>query len=205
METQEKNQGSKKNNNEELEEVSEQKEVSKETNQEDQATSEEENEEVEGQEISLEELVLSLKEQNEDMQDKLLRQMAESENIRTRSQKSLTEAREYAIFAFAKDLVSVMDNLSMALAHLPEEMDDKTKNVIEGVKMTKSELASVFFKNALEIIEPKTGDKFDYNLHHAISQVESADHAAGQIVGSMQAGYKIKDRLIRPASVAVAK
>ena len=138
-------------------------------------------------------------------QDKLLRQLAESENIRTRSAKLVEEAREYAIFDFTKDLMPVMDNLHRALDHLPENLDKDTQNIIEGVKMTKAQLESVFEKHHLESIAPQSGDKFDYNLHHAISQIMTEEFRAGSIVNTMQLGYKIKDRLIRPAAVTVAK
>ncbi|PCJ29571.1 MAG: nucleotide exchange factor GrpE [Rickettsiales bacterium] len=139
------------------------------------------------------------------LKDKVLRGLAESENIRTRAAKSSQEAREYAIFSFAKDLVPVIDNLSRALEHLPENLSDDTKNIVEGVKMTKQELESAFKKHSLDSISPHSGDKFDYNLHHAISQIVTEDQEEGTIVNTMQMGYKIKNRLIRPAAVVVAK
>jgi molecular chaperone GrpE len=99
----------------------------------------------------------------------------------------------------------VMDNLHRALDHLPENLDAETQNIVEGVKMTKSQLESVFQKHHLESIAPQSGDKFDYNLHHAISQIMTEEFRAGSIVNTMQLGYKIKERLIRPAAVTVAK
>ncbi len=162
-------------------------------------------EQTESKEVSLEELVLNLKEQNDELQDKLLRQMAENQNVRNRSSKSIEEARDYAIFAFAKDLIPVIDNLSRALEHMPEDISNDMKNLHEGVQMTKSELESVFSRNSLEAINPEAGDKFDYNAHHAISNIESKEHEDGTIVETMQVGYKIKARLIRPAAVTVAK
>lgn len=139
------------------------------------------------------------------LQDKLLRQLAETENIRTRSAKIIEEAKDYANFSFARDLVPVMDNLVRALEHLPDDLSQELANVIEGVKMTRSELAVVFNKHHLEIIQPHPGDKFDYHSHHAISQVMTDEYDPGNIVTTMQVGYRIKDRLIRPAAVAVAK
>ena len=139
------------------------------------------------------------------LQDRLLRQLAENENMRVRNTKLIEEAREYDIFGFCKDLVAVMDNLSRALEHLPDNPDDNTKNIIEGIGMTQKELENAFKKHSLELIEPQSGDKFDYHYHHAISQIMTDQQEAGTIVHTMQAGYKIKDRLIRPASVAVAK
>lgn len=150
-------------------------------------------------------VIENLSEQIEVLQDKLLRQMAESENIRTRSTKLVDEAREYAIFAFTKDLIPVMDNLSRALEHLPEHLDDDVKNVVEGIKMTKKEFESVFERHLLESIAPQPGEKFDYHFHHAISQVVTDEYKPGTIVDTMQVGYRIKERLIRPAAVTVAK
>ncbi len=149
--------------------------------------------------------IQELSEKNEILKDKLLRQMAESENIRNRGEKLAAEAREYAVFNFAKDLIPVMDNLSRALEHLPDNLSDDVKNIAEGVKMTKKELKSVFDKNLLESIAPQSGEKFDYNAHHAISQVVTDEYESGNIVNTMQIGYKLKDRLIRPAVVTVAK
>ena len=151
------------------------------------------------------EIISDLTKQVEELQDKLLRQLAESENIRTRSAKLIEEAREYAIFEFTKDLIPVIDNLQRALEHLPENLDPEVQNVVEGVKMTKGQLESAFKKHHLESITPQSGDKFDYNIHHAISQVMTEEFSPGSIVNTMQAGYKIKDRLIRPAAVTVAK
>ena len=122
-----------------------------------------------------------LNEQISSLQDKLLRQLAESENIRTRSTKLVEEAREYAIFGFTKDLMPVMDNLQRTLEHLPKDLNDETQNVIEGIKMTKDQLESAFEKHHLESIAPQSGDKFDYNRHHAISQIMTDEFAAGSI------------------------
>lgn len=151
------------------------------------------------------EIISDLTKQVEVLQDKLLRQLAESENVRTRSAKLIEEAREYAIFEFTKDLIPVIDNLQRALEHLPKDLDPDAQNVVEGVKMTKEQLESAFKKHHLESITPQSGDKFDYNIHHAISQVMTEEFSPGSIVNTMQAGYKIKDRLIRPAAVTVAK
>jgi molecular chaperone GrpE len=146
-----------------------------------------------------------LQDKVDQLQDKLLRQLAETENIRTRSAKIIEEAKDYANFSFARDLVPVMDNLVRALEHLPNDLSQELANVIEGVKMTRSELSVVFNKHHLEIIQPHPGDKFDYHSHHAISQVMTDDYDPGNIVTTMQVGYRIKDRLIRPAAVSVAK
>lgn len=146
-----------------------------------------------------------LKSQVTQLSDKLLRSMAEAENMRRRYEKMVEDTREYAIVNFAKDLLGVMDNLSRALAHKPEQLDIQTKGIFEGVVMTKDELNSVFKKHGLQPIEPAPGEKFDYNLHHAISQVATDEYNQDTVVNLMQAGYKMKDRLLRPASVIVSK
>ncbi|BFD46460.1 MAG: nucleotide exchange factor GrpE [Rickettsia endosymbiont of Sergentomyia squamirostris] len=153
---------------------------------------------------NLEEIV-SLKSQIEILQDKLLRTIAESDNTRKRLEKSIDEAKNYAIFSFAKDLLSVNDNLARALEHKPQNMEGDIANIITGVEMTKGELTGILQKHGLESIEPSLGEKFDYNIHHAISQVVSDEYDQDSIIGIMQSGYKIKDRLVRPAIVQVSK
>ncbi|MDN3031176.1 MAG: nucleotide exchange factor GrpE [Candidatus Tisiphia sp.] len=153
---------------------------------------------------SLQEIV-SLKNQIEILQDKLLRTIAESDNTRKRLEKSIEEARDYAIFSFAKDLLSVNDNLSRALEHKPQNMEGDIANIITGVEMTKGELTSILQKHGLESIEPLLGEKFDYNIHHAISQIVSEEYDQDSVIAVMQSGYKIKDRLLRPAIVQVSK
>jgi molecular chaperone GrpE len=157
------------------------------------------------EEQKYQENIALLNTQLEEMQDKLLRSLAESENIRLRSGKMIEEAKEYSIITFAKDLIPVIDNFSRALDHIPENISDDMKNIVDGIKMTKQELESVFEKHGLESIKPLPGDKFDYNNHHAISQIEKEDYTPGSIVDTMQIGYKIKNRLIRPAAVIVSK
>jgi molecular chaperone GrpE len=165
--------------------------------------------EHEGQKLITEEkdaeLISNLTEQIEIMQDKLLRAIAESENTRHRMNKKIEEAKDYAIVNFARDLVPVIDNFSRALSHVPENLDNDTNIIIEGVTMTRDTLVDVFKKHGIESIEPQEGENFDYNNHYAISQVVTDQHKEGTIVSTMQVGYKIRDRLIRPASVAVAK
>lgn len=151
------------------------------------------------------ELVKNLTEQIDSIQDKLLRAIAESENTRHRMNKKVEEAREYAVISFIKDLLPVVDNFSRALMHVPENLDADAKIIVEGVNMTRDALLEVFKKHGIESIEPAEGENFDYNNHYAISQVVTDQYKEGSIVSTMQVGYRIKDRLIRPASVAVAK
>jgi molecular chaperone GrpE len=149
--------------------------------------------------------VADLKNQIEMLQDKLLRTVAEMENTRKRLEKSRDEARDYAIVSFAKDLLSVSDNLERALEYKPENLEGEFANVIAGVEMTKDELSKIFHKNNIEIVKPAVGQAFDYNLHNAISQVDNNEYDPNSVVALMQVGYKIKDRLLRPATVQVSK
>ena len=141
----------------------------------------------------------------QEMHDKMLRVAAESENMRRRYEKQIEEAKDYSVVSFAKDLVPVMDNLSKALEHLPEDMDEATKNFVLGVEMTKAELERVFAKHKIETIAPSLGDKFDYNFHSAMLQVPTGEHEPGVVLQLMQTGYRIKERLLRPAAVSVSK
>jgi molecular chaperone GrpE len=143
--------------------------------------------------------------QASEFKDKMLRMAAESQNMRRRYEKQIEDARDYSVVSFAKDLVSVMDNLSRALEHLPKEMDETTKNFVLGVEMTKAELARVFAKHGITSVEPTLGDKFDYNLHTAMLQAPTDEHEPGTVLQLMQIGYKLKDRLLRPAAVSVSK
>jgi molecular chaperone GrpE len=141
-----------------------------------------------------------LKSQIELLKDKALRTVAESDNTRKRLEKMIDDARDYSIVSFAKDLLAVMDNLGRAL-----EYRDKIDSVLTGVDMTKLELETVLKKYGIEALEPSIGDKFDYNNHHAVSQVVTDEQDSDSIVGVMQVGYRIKDRLLRPALVTVSK
>lgn len=152
-----------------------------------------------------EEEILRLKEQIAVLEDKSLRAMAEVENTRVRCNKQIDEARSYAIFNFARDLIGVMDNLTRAIEYAPKESNEQLVGVIDGVVMTKNELETVFNRHGLQSIKPAPGEKFDYNLHSAISQIATDEYDQDSIAAVMQVGYKIKERLLRPAAVSVAK
>ena len=141
----------------------------------------------------------------ENLKELLMRSYAETENLRKRYEKQISDLAVYSIAGFAKDLMSVMDNLDRTLEYKPEELNKETEALIQGVDLTKKELNKVFLKHHLEKLEPKLGDSFDYNLHHAIKNEETDQYKTGQIISVMQVGYKIKERLLRPCLVAVAK
>ncbi|WP_417624381.1 nucleotide exchange factor GrpE [Paremcibacter congregatus] len=141
-----------------------------------------------------------------DLKDKLLRAVAETENIRRRSEREKTDAANYAITAFARDLLGVGDNLRRALDSIPEEADlgENAKNLVEGIEMTERELLNMLERHKIKKIDPK-GEKFSHDLHQALFEVPDTGEEDGTIVQVMQVGYVIKDRLLRPAMVGVAK
>lgn len=141
-----------------------------------------------------------------ELKDKLLRALADGENVRRRAERDKADASKFAITGFARDLLSVADNLRRALDSLPEELAEKEelKNFVAGVEMTERELLNSFEKHGIKPINPQ-GEKFDHNFHQAMFEVETADQAPGTVVQVMQTGYVLNDRLLRPAMVGVAK
>ena len=142
-----------------------------------------------------------------ELKDKLLRALADGENLRRRADRELAEGRKFAVSAFARDILAVSDNLQRALEMAPDtvgEGDDALTRLLEGVKLTQRELANQFEKHGIRSIDPE-GDKLDPNLHQAVLQIEHPDAAAGTVLQVMQVGYVIHDRLLRAAMVGVAK
>ncbi len=140
------------------------------------------------------------------LKDQLLRALAETENTRRRAAKEREEVSKYAITGFARDLLTVVDNLRRALDALPEESrkDKRLAAFVEGIEMTEREFLSILERHGIRRIEP-LGERFDHRYHQAMYEVEKPDKPAGTVVEVMQAGYLIADRLLRPAMVAVAK
>jgi molecular chaperone GrpE len=131
--------------------------------------------------------------------------MADTQNVRRRLEKELADARAYAATAFARDVLSVADNLARALDAIPAELraDEKMKGLVVGLDATGKELESVFRKHGVEKFVA-VGEALDPNKHQAMIELPS-DAAPGTIVQELQAGYMIRDRLLRPALVGVAK
>jgi molecular chaperone GrpE len=131
---------------------------------------------------------------------------AETQNVRRRMEKEAMDAKTYAATGFARDILSVADNLTRALEAIPTELrdDEKFKGLVIGLDATGRELDSVFTKNGITRIAAM-GLPLDPNQHQAMVEIPSADAEPGTIVAEMQAGYMIKDRLLRPAMVGVAK
>jgi molecular chaperone GrpE len=153
-------------------------------------------------------LVEQLAREAADNKDKLLRALAEMENLRRRTERQIVDAREYAITAFARDVLAVADNMSRALSaidpKLRETADAGLKSLIEGVELTERELLKVLEKHGVKKFEP-TGEKFDPNLHQAMYEVPDPSLPNGTIAQVVQAGYMIGDRVLRPALVGVVK
>lgn len=141
-----------------------------------------------------------------DAKQQALYARAETENVRRRLEKDAQDARAYAATGFARDVLSVADNLQRALGTIPAELreDEKFKGLVVGLEATGRELDSVFRKNGVERIAA-VGLPLDPNLHQAMMEIPSADAEAGTIIQEMQAGYTLKGRLLRPALVGVAK
>ncbi|MGC4252151.1 MAG: nucleotide exchange factor GrpE [Sphingobium sp.] len=131
---------------------------------------------------------------------------AETQNVRRRLEKELDDARAYAATAFARDMLSVADNLTRALQAIPADLreDEKFKGLVAGLEATTRELESVLGRNGIQKLE-SVGQPLDPNKHQAMMEVPSADAEPGTVLVEMQAGYTIKDRLLRPALVSVAK
>ncbi len=153
-----------------------------------------------------EQKILELEQKNTDLNDKLLRCLAELDNVRRRARDELEKTAKFAISNFASDLVVVVENFFLASENAPKDeiaQNPAIKNYADAIVMTEKEMLKVLEKNQIKRIYPLK-EKFDHNFHEAISQVES-DEEEGAVVKVIQAGYSIAERLIRPALVAVAK
>ncbi len=139
--------------------------------------------------------------------DQLLRTLADMENLRARSAREQEQARKFAIADFARAVLTVADNLHRAVGSAPDPesvADEPTKRLIEGVALTERELAAVLERHHIQKIDP-VGEKFSHDLHQAMFEVETAEHPPGTVVEVLQIGYRLHDRLLRPAMVSVAK
>lgn len=140
-----------------------------------------------------------------ELEDKRQRALADAENVRRRAERQQVETIAYANTAFARDLLSVSDNLDRALeTGAADPSAEGGAAFAEGVEMTRRELRAVLEKNGVTRIEPE-GEKFDHNLHQAMGEVDDPEAAPGTIVEVIQPGYLLRDRLLRPAMVLVAK
>jgi len=150
--------------------------------------------------------IARLRDQLATAQQDVLYARAETQNVRRRLEKDIADTRAYAATGFARDILSVSDNLARALSAIPAELreDEKLKNLVAGLEATGREIDKVFASHGISRIAAM-GLPLDPNQHQAMIEIPSADAEPGTIVQELQAGYMIKDRLLRPAMVAVAK
>jgi molecular chaperone GrpE len=150
----------------------------------------------------------ALKSENADLRDRFLRLAADMDNLRRRTEREIKDAKSYAMTGFARDMLSVSDNLRRAIESLPEDAragaDAAVTALIEGVEMTERGMLSTMERHGIRKIEP-VGQKFDPNFHQAMFEVPNPDVANNTVVQVVQAGYAIGERVLRPAMVGVAK
>lgn len=146
--------------------------------------------------------------ENADLKDQTLRTLAEMENLRRRTEREVKDAKQYAVANFARDMLTVSDNLSRALEALPDETreaaDEGLKALLDGVGMTEREMLNQLEKHGVRPIFPE-GEKFDPHFHQAMFEVPTSDVPTGTVVQVVQSGYVIGERMLRPALVGVAK
>ncbi|HEY5346805.1 MAG TPA: nucleotide exchange factor GrpE [Rhizomicrobium sp.] len=149
-----------------------------------------------------------LKAEIESMRDRLLRALADGENVRRRAEREKSEASQYAVTKFARDMLGIADNFARALAACPPQIrdaaDPQVQAVLDGVEATDRQLVQALERHGVKAIETEDG-KFDPNLHQAIAEVPGEGKPAGSIVDVVQTGYRIGERLLRPAMVTVAR
>ena len=141
-----------------------------------------------------------------ELNDRLLRALAETENVRRRGQRDREETAKFAITGFARDVLSVADNLRRALEALPEDAGESEalSSLVGGIELTERELAAIFQRHGVEKIDP-AGEKFDHNLHEAMFEIPTADAEPGTVMQVVETGYVLNGRLLRAARVGIAK
>ena len=142
--------------------------------------------------------------ERDELKDKLMRALAESENVRKRALKDRQESEIYAISKMSRDILSVYDNLQRALDLADNTLDEKSLPMIEGLEITKKDLLEIFKRNKIEKIEPISGDKFDPKLHQAMMEMPSDEIEKGHIMQVLSVGFLIGERLLRASNVTVS-
>jgi molecular chaperone GrpE len=143
-----------------------------------------------------------------DLKDKLLRLMADMENLRRRTAREITDARTYAVTNFARDMLNVADNVRRAIESVPEEArstaEGSFKGLIDGIDLTERDLLKTLERHGVKMLDPQ-GQKFDPNLHQAMFEIPNAEVPSGTVLQVVQSGYVIGERVLRPALVGVSK
>ncbi|HEX8663841.1 MAG TPA: nucleotide exchange factor GrpE [Beijerinckiaceae bacterium] len=152
--------------------------------------------------------VATLEAEKADLRDKLLRTLADMENMRRRTEREVADARAYGIANFARDMLTVADNFQRAIDNVPAEAREGAepafKTLIEGIELTERDMLKALERHGVKRLEPK-GQKFDPNLHQAMFEVPDPSVPSGTVVQVVQTGYVISERVLRPALVGVAK
>jgi molecular chaperone GrpE len=153
-------------------------------------------------------VIEKLNAENAELKDRVLRALADVENMRRRAEREAADARIYAVTGFARDLLTVVDNFARALENLPAEtraaVEGPLKAFVEGVELTGRELQAVLGRHGVKKLEPQ-GEKFDPNFHQAMFEAPDEALPAGTVTQVVQSGWKIGERVLRPALVGVSK
>ncbi|PZU84474.1 MAG: nucleotide exchange factor GrpE [Chelatococcus sp.] len=159
------------------------------------------------QPAAAEDILTRIEAERDEMKDKLLRTLAEMENLRRRTEREVADAKAYAVTSFARDMLGSADNLRRALESVPEAArgagEAALKALIEGVELTERDLLKTLERHGVRRVEPH-GEKFDPNLHSAMFEAPDAEIAKGFVSKVVQTGYKIGERVLRPALVGVS-
>jgi molecular chaperone GrpE len=155
----------------------------------------------ESPQIDLAEALLAKDQEIADLKDRVMRALADVENTRRRLERDKAEAIQYAVTGFARDMLAVADNLRRAVAALPADGFDQVRT---GIEATERELLAIFARQNIARIEITSGEPLDPNRHQAMIEVES-EFDAGTVVAELASGWTIRDRLLRPAMVSVAR
>ncbi len=154
------------------------------------------------------EALVLLTAERDELKDRMLRTLAEMENLRRRTEREVADARTYAVTNFARDVLNVADNVRRALDSVPAEARDAAegsfKGLIDGIELTERDLGKTLDRHGVKLVEPQ-GQKFDPHRHQAMFEVPDPEVPSGTVVQVVQAGYVIGDRVLRPALVGVAK
>ncbi len=153
------------------------------------------------------EVLTKLQAENADLKDRLLRTLAEVENVRRRGEREVNDTRQYAVAKFAGDMLDVADNMARALANIPAEAregDPAVKTLVEGVELTEKAMLRALEKHGVKKLDPK-GERFDPNFHQAMFEVPDPSVPNGTVAQVVQIGYSIGSRVLRPAMVGVAR
>ncbi|MBX3538112.1 MAG: nucleotide exchange factor GrpE [Chelatococcus sp.] len=152
--------------------------------------------------------IAELEAEKRDLKDKLLRTLAEMENLRRRTEREIADARAYGVTSFARDMLTPVDNIRRAIETIPaeirEQADNPVKPFLEGIELTERDLIKTLERHGVRKIDP-VDQKFDPNMHQAMFEVEDASKPHGTVVQVIQSGFVIGERVLRPAMVGVSK